>query len=437
MARLWPTGIFCMADPQEYWPHRLLHIPSMTSVVRQGSDTYLVDNCRQLIRKPPYSVLSYTWGRYEKRPRKPEHRRLKVHGIDWDIPPIDETHFTVEDFESVIEVLRCRHEFAWIDIACIHQEDNLLKLQEIGQQGKIFQRAESAFIWLCRTTTRSLDHHSKSLKSVSDLFLEEVDYNFFEGPQSVLEAKKRVSEARYRSQEYENQVAQTLDTAIAAITELTKDPYFTSLWTLQEAMYHQSALTLSSDGSLVIPHPLGFGNLQAACPRKDSTVIQQRIQSIMALMSGVGYDPSAAKISNPHQSRAAAQHRRASLDQDRIFATMSLYGLTTRAAKDSSLKDPYLYSLDELEYAFAATLNSVSPSLGQVFTHVTAPEIGQTWKITADAKIADDHQIWTTNWRRWKTHCNIKATEVGHASFSGEIKKHSWLRSSRNTELVL
>ena len=394
----------------------------MTSVIRQDGDTYPVENPYRLCKQPSYSVLSYTWGRYEKRPRKPEHRRLKVNGVNWEIPPVDEAHFTVEDFQKIIEVLGRKHDFAWIDIACIHQEDPLLKLQEIGQQGKIFQQAETAFIWLCRTSTASLSCYSNSIQSMSDLFLDDIEEDFFKG------ADKRIPESIINIQDQESRLGHVLEDALAAITKLTQDSYFTSLWTLQESLYHQSAYVISSSGGLTVPHPLGFGNLEAACPMRDSPIIKKQVQAIMALMDKAGYDPSAFQTYSPHRSRISVRHRIATLEQDRVFAIMSVYGIQTRTSQDSSFKNPYLYSLAELEYAFTAIMNKISPALGQLFTHTVAPRKGQTWKITVDSKIVNDFQIWTIDWRKWTAHCTIHATEEGHAVFTGQTSSLSELQ---------
>jgi hypothetical protein len=46
-------------DIEDYWPQRLLHIPTMTSYEKESGDIY----CQT--QRPDYNILSYTWGRWE------------------------------------------------------------------------------------------------------------------------------------------------------------------------------------------------------------------------------------------------------------------------------------------------------------------------------------------------------------------------------------
>lgn len=53
------TEIFFEGQESKLWPRRLLHVPSMTSVEREGEDMYMG------VEKPQYNIISYTWGRFE------------------------------------------------------------------------------------------------------------------------------------------------------------------------------------------------------------------------------------------------------------------------------------------------------------------------------------------------------------------------------------
>jgi len=429
MANQYPIDVFGEADSSDYWPRRLLHLPSMTSVERVGRDTYLLEPTRNFFKKPQYSVLSYTWGRYEKKPRRREHRRLEVAGIQWEIPPVKEEHFLVEDFQRALGVLASKHEFAWVDVACIHQEDNVLKLDEIGRQGKIFQRAESAYIWLCRTSSTSLKRISNQMESMKGLYLHAIQDDFFESKSPKPDLGKDMDKE-------EEDLLAMLDSSIQAISKLIEDPYFSSLWTLQESLYHQQACVISSDGKFHVEHPLGFGDIESTWPHLKSEKIGERIEGVMKLMRRAGYDPSAVHLYNPHRSRRGASYREASIEQDRIFAVMSVYGITTPVTPNTI--DPYLYSLADLEHSFAAKLNTMSPALGQLFLHVNKPYPRCSWKVTSTADIIDQSQIWTTNWRRWKVGCGISATTNGYANFHGlTISLSQLLEVSEQTEVSI
>ncbi|KAF2727381.1 hypothetical protein EJ04DRAFT_451432, partial [Polyplosphaeria fusca] len=122
------------------WPHRLLHVASMTSYAREGEDVY--NGCRA----PAFNILSYTWGYFQDASKTAPP--LLVHGVDWPIPSIQTSHFTADTFKQAIrrvaEGVDHRCEWVWVDIACIPQEHQgetqeaiLLRGQEIGRQVSI------------------------------------------------------------------------------------------------------------------------------------------------------------------------------------------------------------------------------------------------------------------------------------------------------------
>ena len=387
----------------------------MTSVERIDSDIYPAGGLDTLVKEPPYSVLSYTWGRYEKRPRRPEYERLQISGIDWEIPPIAEAHFSVQDFETVIEELRRHHDFAWIDIACIHQEDEILKAAEIGQQARIFANARSAFIWLCRTPG---DIHERILRqtwSLWEMYWEDAQEDF------VFDAG------------VENRFIEVLDAAMVTITEISQDPYFSSLWTLQEYLYRPGASIIYAEPGVHSSFSLSLGHLNQMMAFQSSEAIQNRVKSIINITGRMGYAPASVPLySNPHQSRAAAGYRTASIEQDRIFATMSAYRVVTQASKGMSRRNPYSYSMAELRHAFATTLNEISPSLGQSFIHPTRPAPGESWKLPAQLSNYNN-DVWAWDWRHFGPLSSISGTEHGYAIFEGDVGRLSALLEAAAT----
>lgn len=118
----------------------------MTSYQHSGRETYGQDEY------PRYNVLIHLWGRWELgRHQKETAKALPVRGTTWTIPAVDEEHVTVEELQHVVRGLeREGIEWAWIDVACINQQDEALKRDEVGRQADIFSRALTAFIWLSR-----------------------------------------------------------------------------------------------------------------------------------------------------------------------------------------------------------------------------------------------------------------------------------------------
>ncbi|KAF2252752.1 hypothetical protein BU26DRAFT_418943, partial [Trematosphaeria pertusa] len=114
------------------WPRRLLHIPSMTSVERHGACTYSTTEA------PKYAIITYTWGRFQAPDGCPA---LPVKGTTWQIPPVKETCFSVESFQRVINCIGEKYEWLWLDVACIDQENEDVKMSEVARQVGIFHGA--------------------------------------------------------------------------------------------------------------------------------------------------------------------------------------------------------------------------------------------------------------------------------------------------------
>src|SRR5213078_3150604 len=104
--------------PEPQWPQRLFHIPTMTSHQRTEGNIYGSH------KEPPYYILSYTWGRW----RSKKGPALNVQGISWRVPRVQHTHFSVDDFESVLQRMTSEYGadlkicHVWLDVACIDQE---------------------------------------------------------------------------------------------------------------------------------------------------------------------------------------------------------------------------------------------------------------------------------------------------------------------------
>lgn len=108
----------------------------MTSIERSGNDTYGSD------KKPKYCILTYTRDRFRANPGSPA---LPVSGTSWDIPPVKESTFSVKDFQSVINTVGREFNYIWIDVACIDQKNELVKMFEIGRQVGIFKGASKMY----------------------------------------------------------------------------------------------------------------------------------------------------------------------------------------------------------------------------------------------------------------------------------------------------
>ncbi|RYN19229.1 hypothetical protein AA0119_g13091 [Alternaria tenuissima] len=206
-----------------HWPRRLLHIPSMRSIERSEDANY--DHHHE----PKYATLSYTWGRYEN----PGGPSLHVLNVPWAIPSVDPKHFTVMQLQNVIDSIKLVSslDFLWLDVACLDFSNASASFDDgIIWQKEIFGSAYQSFVWLSQIDSRMLS------VILQDLF----------------EATTYGQHATDRDLQADDEICSYLrHKARSAFKELLTDPWFTSLWTLQEAMINPDAILLCCDGSPV------------------------------------------------------------------------------------------------------------------------------------------------------------------------------------------
>ena len=90
---------------------------------------------------------------------------LPVNGTSWAIPPVKEEHFTVAAFHNVVTGLGNHGcEWAWIDVACIDQENVHIKADEVGRQASIFKIASRVCVWPSHLPGQELESAMENLK---------------------------------------------------------------------------------------------------------------------------------------------------------------------------------------------------------------------------------------------------------------------------------
>lgn len=272
-------------DNNSRWPRRLLHIPTWTSYKWRPGNVYGGHV------EPQYVAMSYTWGRWQlTEGMKPGIKALPIRGVPWTIPRVDpDLHFSRTElinvlYEAVQDPLRRYYyyawrgmrinsregwgwavtslirwfhsfvsppcQFVWLDIACIDQRYNKITLAEIGRQARIFQHAEHVYVWLSRTSNQRL----------------EALINELQGGTIALEIEPYMkSQTKLQTSETER----LLDQILCGLAGLLEDPWFASLWTLQEAYLCPKAVILSREGwpvsdrgvKLVAPRSQTLNNL--------------------------------------------------------------------------------------------------------------------------------------------------------------------------------
>lgn len=349
----------------------------MTSCERQDPSEY------NGVREPDYWVLSYTWGRFQA---EAGSTAIRIHNLQWDIPPIKPEHFSVDELQGVMSWIGKRADFLWIDIACIDQLDRARQMYEIGRQAAIFNCATLACIWMTRLGHREMQN------AVSALMDGELVGLCTRG------TSKRTDEEDIR----------LLRNVVFGLETLSRDPWFSSLWTLQELVIRPDAVLLSREG---VPSTATVGDLTFNVRVEDLTNMCQHLvvdleerahgcapevielsKRVVELLLPTGFDCS-RYISNPNYAYSLAQHRTTLRPLDRVYGIMQLYGfklgesrllLSSDVTSTPAQPPP---SLEDLEDELAASLVHSLPRTSQLFIHTRTPRLGRSWSISQSCKV--------------------------------------------------
>lgn len=261
------------------------------------------------VHNPDYWVLSYTWGRFQA---EAGSTAVKIHNLQWDVPPIKPEHFSVNELEAVMAWIGKHTEFLWIDIACIDQLDRPRQMYEIGRQAAIFNRATLACIWMTRLDNQEMQNAVSALMN-GDLV-------------GIC--------TRGKSQRTDEQDIRLLREVVFGLETLNKDPWFSSLWTLQELVIRPDAVLLSREG---VPCTATVGELIFNVRVEDLTNMCQHLVDdleerahecapeiaqlgarVAGLLAPTGFNCT-RYITNPNYAYSLAQHRITLRPLDRIY----------------------------------------------------------------------------------------------------------------------
>lgn len=356
------------------WPRRLLHVPTWTCHCWKPGNRY-GDH-----ESPSYIAFSYTWGRWTLAPgERPEITSLDVKGIDWELPRINpDTHFSREELEHVLTTITTVPfypeensdarlnddyppplipagptiiEYVWIDIICIDQKS----ASELGRLAKIFQKAFLTYVWLCR-------HEADTLQSI----ITDIELN----------AKQCIQHAGKDDQQLIAEPSWAYS-ATAAVETLTSDPWFSGLWTLQEAFLCQQSWILSRQGTLATTSgasfPVDLKHLTVACEVLSNTIRStpafRRLDEASGLSNAIEKVGLAAiAMDNPIALLPAVRFRRATFQEDYVYGIMQVFGFQLGVSSPGVDPDVH-FELPELEHQFGKTLLETFPVLSQLHVH--------------------------------------------------------------------
>ncbi|KUI54507.1 hypothetical protein VP1G_01849 [Cytospora mali] len=347
---------------EKHWPLRLLRLDgnAFKSVQRSGPSTY------EGTKLPNYNILSYTWGRWQTEVGE----ALPIQNVKWKIPIVARQGFSVEAFAKVVRhVSQGSH--VWLDVGCIDQEDEAVKMGEIGKQAAIFRGAQKAYIWLS---------HSK--RNILKPF--------------ILEVLSR--DAHFIDRPWLNKVSKGIEIIFA-------DPWFSSLWTLQEGFIRLDAIILFDDASwLDIPKFESYSGTGGPCTLRDIVKAYEHISS--SIRGILQYYPDRLGHEGNNRARRVCQRldevgipclarshaialygvssfRNPTRQHDRIYGIMQVFGLVLGKSAHPH-KD---FTLSDLEDQLGEAVNKANPVLAQWFVHLDDPRPNRRWCLHRNMRV--------------------------------------------------
>lgn len=328
----------------------------MTSLERKAGNIYGEH------KEPAYHAISYTWGRYADS----GGNSIKVNNLTWTVPLIKRTHFSTEDFEAAIRLASIGVNFIWIDIACIDQKDPEIKNDEIGKQAAIFRRASKVFAWLAPWESEDLERSLWALETFCS---------------SSWELRNKFSTTFFMKSSLAR-TESSVELLLEAIQNLVMQPWFTSLWTLQEAYLCKDAFLLSRssttfslgaamDDELEIPLTLNW--LLVRCQQAFSVCMSMGDPSANAVCQHL-VDSGLLALSGKNEWTlyTASTKRQTSLQPDRIYGIMQIYDISLHLTSE----------LSTLQDKFGFILNAQNPVFAQLHVHDKPPAVGKCWRVS-------------------------------------------------------
>ena len=364
---------------ERYWPRRLLHVPSMTSLER-------AQNCHYgPWHKPSYNALSYTWGRYTS----PKGPTISISNIAWSVQSIRPEHFTVSEFQHALYQAAGGEGLVWVDVACIDQENTVIKMDEIGHQADIFRRASQVYVWLTKHSVNQLATFFVGLDKLTSR-LEKLEHAenspTFKDAYSVLRDTDHVQ------------------TAVIHLRRLLDDGWFSSLWTLQEACLSESAILFSRSAETILIMRYGLttsrkvilSDLISDCqtiqlaliPYRDQNLDTQKLLSLID-KSGLSLVGVAFSSKPTPLLYNAAHYRTTANPLDRVYGIMQVFDLQLGSAREPSRE----FTLEELEDQLGEAFNADFPVTAQLNVHTVPPLPGKAWRISQASILPDLYHL--------------------------------------------
>lgn len=180
--------------------------------------------------------------------------------------------------------------------------------------------------------------------------------------------------------------------------ELLADPWFTSLWTLQESFIMGEAVLMGGMDLCVVPEGQLFTLYHLGVLAVDySNLVRDQTDENMKHL----YDEfeqawprsglqGGSQGASPMAVLASSSFRATEFELDRVYGVMQIFGDEFRVGKartDLDAAAEQSFTLLELEDALGALVIQSHPAVSQLFYHESAPRAGGAWRIRGAAAV--------------------------------------------------
>lgn len=304
-------------------------------------------------------------------------------------------------FYQALRVAAGPFEFVWVDVACIDQESEAIKMDEINHQAAIYQRASQTFAWLTPWTTAQV-HQAVHV-------LDEFDAQ-------VNQQKRKVQSIRLVPPKSQGPV--DISAAHVTLRALKQHGWFTSLWTLQEGFLSRPWL-LSRSAECVYMQPylngqfiggkfeLGIDFVSAICKRIFETLRYSQNPTSKMICRDITDSGllCMAFRKAPHLMLPAALRRYVTEPHDTVYAIMHVFGIRL----------PSIDNVRELSERLAVWVWYRNPVSYQIFIHEQPVAPLDAWRMSSKTHLP--YQFFST---AIHTPCGkIEANQAFRPEFTG------------------
>ncbi|KAL9062826.1 MAG: hypothetical protein Q9161_009733 [Pseudevernia consocians] len=189
-----------------------------------------------------YCCVSHTWGRWRK-------EAIPIKGVPWLVP--QNTKFDVERLPEHLKQFQPRVRFIWIDLFCIPQDRSQKADEEINRQALIFQNASHCIAWI-----NDVRQWGGTIKAMDWLG---ISYLHATTAPGIYDTDKLLDSLHHEANSVSELLSLQTDPAeikarhsaglLVASGDTPTEPasWFSSLWTLQEAMLCPNITFVSRD----------------------------------------------------------------------------------------------------------------------------------------------------------------------------------------------